>query len=932
MKATFLSRFTPSLMVPEALEAIFVQRETLAERIIALIHDSALTPSKHHTLLIGPRGIGKTHLVALVYHRIRAMEDLRDRLLIAWLREEEWGVVSFLDLLLRIFRALLAEFDDVVLAERVESLYSLTPEAAERAGATLLKEFVGGRTLLVLMENLDDLFDGLGDEGQKRLRSYLQENPLFTILATAQSLFNGVALRTSPFYGFFRIHHLGDLDFDEATLLLTKLSDFEGDIGLASFIRTPKGRARIRAAHHLAGGNHRVYIIFSQFLTRESLDELVEPFMRTLDDLTPYYQARMTYLSPQQRKIVELLCDRRNAIPVKKIAQRCFITHQTASSQLKDLRDKGYVSSIPVGRESYYELRELLMRLCIEVKKHRGEPIRLFVDFLRLWYSPAELEQRLALLQPDAALESDATIEREYLLHALQVTEEETEDLRVAACLKDSDAYIEAGDFTSALEVAEELVAIRGHAQDWFRQGLCLVNLERWDKALASYDKAIGLEPNVAPLLGVRGGILVVLGRYDEALASYDKAIELEPNNPLVWRERCRVLGNLGRHNEALASYDKVIKLEPNDASAWLNRGRALVHLERYDEALASFDKAIELEPNDASAWSNQGAVLDNLSRYAEALASYNKVTELKPNDTLAWLSQGSMLDHLGHHDEALASYNKAIELDPNDASTWLNRGKVLDNLGRHDEALESFDKAIEIKPNDASVWHIRAVVLYEGHQRLKEALECLDKAVELDLNDPVTWSNRGVALSSLGRHDEALESYDKAIELGGKHLYIPFNRAAALMALNRWDEGVGALDDALCRFTHTGETDTGDEMAIVRNLFIRTKDEATWHRHIKIWIEHFNKHQVVSALGQGLVRSIPALNSPSVSDAAARMWRDMWQELAGDYAEFQIPLRLLDTAVRYRETDDERVLLQLPLEERQLLEPLLKESPSLTH
>jgi DNA-binding transcriptional ArsR family regulator len=125
---------------------------------------------------------------------------------------------------------------------------------------------------------------------------------------------------------------------------------------------------------------------------------MVEPFMQMLDNLTPYYQARMMHLSPQQRKIVDFLCDRRHAVTVKEIAQRCFITHQTASGQLKSLREMGYVTSEAIGRESYYELREPLMRFCIDVKKQRGEPIRLVGDFLRLWYSQTELQQRLELL------------------------------------------------------------------------------------------------------------------------------------------------------------------------------------------------------------------------------------------------------------------------------------------------------------------------------------------------------------------------------------------------------------------------------------------------------------------------------------------------------------------------------------------------------
>lgn len=420
MGTPFLSRFTPSVMAPETLEAIFVQREDLAERLISLIEASALSDSKQHNLLIGPRGIGKTHLVSIVYHRIRQLDSFKNnRLVIAWLREEEWGVMSFLDLLLRILRALITECKDRELERQVESLYRHSPASAERLAANVLKDFVANRTLVVIVENLDDLFLGLEDEGQKRLRSYIQENPFLTILATSQSLFGGVSLQTSPFYGFFRINHLEELSLDEATLLLKKVADLEGDTDLASLIDTSLGRVRIRALQRLAGGNHRVYIIFSQFLTRESLTELIEAMMRTLDELTPYYHERIKWLSPQQRKVVELLSDRGNAMPVKEIAARCFMSQQTASSQLKLLREWGYVRTNPVGRESYYELREPLMRLCVEVKKHRDEPIRLVVELLRSWYTSDELRRRLDKLSREAL--GGPRSEREHIVAALDL-------------------------------------------------------------------------------------------------------------------------------------------------------------------------------------------------------------------------------------------------------------------------------------------------------------------------------------------------------------------------------------------------------------------------------------------------------------------------------------------------------------------------------
>jgi len=1029
-----VSRFTPSLMKHEDLEEIFVQRHKLAKNIVELIRESAITPSKHHTLLIGPRGIGKTHLVSLVYHRIREMDDLGDRLLIAWLREEEWGITSFLDLLLRIFRALQEESEGrgaqlCAPTERVELLYELPPDDAERAGAELLKEVIGERTLLLLMENLDEIFAGLGDEGQKRLRAFLQENACCTILATSQSLFNGVKVQTSPFYGFFRIHHLEALTSEDATQLLANIARLEGDRELESFIQMPTGRDRIRAVHHLAGGSHRVYVIFSEFLTRESLDELVEAFMQTLDDLTPYYQSRMTYLSPQQRKIIEFLCDRRHAVPVKDIAQYCFISHQTASSQLKKLLEMGYVRSYPEGRESFYELREVLMRFCLEVKKQRGEPIRLFVDFLRLWYTRTELQQRLGLdvsetrneqasdclgqhlsvgqidklpdqqnyfknhlrLEP---LPPDAVLEREYLLYALRTIEEDDEDRRVAASFKEYEDCIEKRDYIHALQLAQKLVAIRGHAQDWLNQGYCLSNLKRYEEALVPFDKGIALEPSNAVAWNNRGAALQNLKRYEEALASCDKAIELAPNYAAVWNNRGVVLQNLKRYEEALASCDKAIELDPNSALAWHNRGGVLINLGRYEEALASCNKAIELDPNLALAWHNRGSVLNNLGRWEEALTSFDKGIEIDRNSALAWHNRGTALKNLKYYEEALISYDKAIEINPNiDAIAWHNRGTVLENLKDYEEALVSYDKAIELNPNDLIAWNKRGVVLGNGRYwsealesfdqeitidpnlalawsnrgwvldnlgrweealascnkaieldpnlalawnnrgsglnnlgRYEEALASCNKAIELDPNLALAWNNRGGVLNNLGRWEEALASFDKGIEFQEKSINIFFRRAEALLAQNLWNEGIKALDDAFDRDFHSKRRQAGNTGAILRNLIKNIPRDVMWWQRAMSLRSLYHKYGLLSALGQGLVQSIPELMSPIVSDAATQLWRDIWHKIAWDLFEFQIPLRLLNTAVRYREKKgDKRVLLELPIEERELLKPLLE-------
>jgi hypothetical protein len=49
-----------------------------------------------------------------------------------------------------------------------------------------------------------------------------------------------------------------------------------------------------------------------------------------------------------------------------------------------------------------------------------------------------------------------------------------------------------------------------------------------------------------------------------------------------------------------------------------------------------------------------------------------------------------------------------------------------------------------------------------------------------------------------------------------------------------------------------------------------------------------------------------------------------MWKSAAGDQPELALPLCLFDAAIRYRDTQDKRVLLELPIEERKILDTLL--------
>lgn len=895
----FLSSFTPSLMSSNALEAMFVQRQKLVKKLIESVFDSVETANKYFYLLIGMRGIGKTHTIALIYHRLKKREELQDKLLIAWLKEEEWGVSSWLDLLIRIFKALEIEYPELYktqFKEKIEALYQLSPDDATYQAERLLQEFVGNKTLLLLTENLDDIFDGLGNIGQKQFRAYLQNSNLINIIATSKSLFNGVSEKDSPFYGFFNPKYLYKLTIEQATELLRNIAQLQQDQELASFINSSTGKDRIQAIHHLSGGNHRVYVIFSQFLTRNSLDELVQPVMKTLDELTPYYQARMQWLSPQQRKIIELLCEKSNALPVKEIAQRCFISHQTASGQLKDLRKKGYVTHESIGRESFYELQEPLMRICLEVKKQRGKPIKLFIDFLRIWYTKEELQERLLQLPEEC-------LERDYINHALKVQESLMREnvgqksIAVEELVIEGVKESEAGNLEVALELFDQV--IKNNDSDinaWYNRGVVLFDLERLEEAIISYEKALELKPDFYQAWNNRGNILISLGKLEEAVISYDKALELKPDIYETWMVRGNILVRLGKLEEAITSYDKVLELKLDIYEIWLIRGIVLYGLGRLSEAILSCDKVLEFDPDNVDAWFIRGMVLYSLGSFDEALLSYDKALELKPDDVFYILyNRGLVLDDLGEFDKAINSYQKSLELKPNDVQLWNNRGISLAKLHKLEDAITSFDKALEFEPD---YYH--------------------------------AWNNKGIASYKLGRFEEAIASYEKVISLNPKEASPWFNRVEAILRLNNWQEGFKQLNDALNRFANEKESYTGDTTEYIKIIWDSTRDIDVWKSRIETLVNLYDKHQVVSNLSKGMVDHIPILMSEMVSDKLARTWLESWQSIVGDKRELSIALRFIKIAVEYKETKgDRRVLMKLAKEEREILEPLVSNDTS---
>lgn len=186
-------------------------------------------------------------------------------------------------------------------------------------------------------------------------------------------------------------------------------------------------------------------------------------------------------------------------------------------------------------------------------------------------------------------------------------------------------------------------------------------------------------------------------GRYSEAIASYEKALKIHPEMADTWNNRGVVLTRLQKYEDAIASYDRALQVRPEYPDAWNNRGVCLLELQQYQEAIVSYEQAIKVKPDYADAWNNRGVSLAKLQNYQEAVKSYNQALAIKNDYSDAWNNRGVSLTKLGIYGEAIACYDNATKLRPDFFSAWYNKARCYALQDRVEEAIETLKKAMSL-------------------------------------------------------------------------------------------------------------------------------------------------------------------------------------------------------------------------------------------
>ena len=125
-------------------------------------------------------------------------------------------------------------------------------------------------------------------------------------------------------------------------------------------------------------------------------------------------------------------------------------------------------------------------------------------------------------------------------------------------------------------------------------------------------------------------------GLLKEALEAFDRAIEIDPNIAPPWHGKGNVYDDLGEYQKALLAFDRAIEIDPNIAAPWDGKGVVYDNLGEYQKALQAYDRAIEIDPNFTYPWNGKGNVYNTLENISQAQVCYLRFYKLlrkKPLD-----------------------------------------------------------------------------------------------------------------------------------------------------------------------------------------------------------------------------------------------------------------------------------------------------------
>jgi tetratricopeptide (TPR) repeat protein len=348
---------------------------------------------------------------------------------------------------------------------------------------------------------------------------------------------------------------------------------------------------------------------------------------------------------------------------------------------------------------------------------------------------------------------------------------------------------------------------VSAKAQEYYRQGVELMNSSRFLDAVERFQLALDEEPDYVEAHQRLAFVYTKMGQtepdyYQDALDVYEELKEMLPPDDVEVRKNIAfVQYAMGDVDDAVATYEDILKITPEDCGIWTQIGAAQKvevdrmkrdgntddpeYQQRLDKAIGAYRKVIELCPDDLEAAKTLAEIYFFSDQQDKAAVIYTQMLEKDPEnmDTLsklAYIYKGAAEEATKRKDnteatafwkKAIPVYEKILEVDPSKINERKQYAIALQKSGQLIKAAEQLKRLIDEDPDGASLY-CNLCMLYA--MDAEDADQAIDTAMRgIAANAPNTacltygWGKglelRATGLLKKGDYDRAISTYREA-------------------------------------------------------------------------------------------------------------------------------------------------------------------------
>ncbi len=291
---------------------------------------------------------------------------------------------------------------------------------------------------------------------------------------------------------------------------------------------------------------------------------------------------------------------------------------------------------------------------------------------------------------------------------------------------------------------------------------LLLLNRE-YKQALQQIEERLAVRPQ-SDLYFKKGLALEKLLKFEDAIAALELACASDSVNPVYWEELAEAHSSLGNYMDAIACFQQAIGLDGQNLTLQGKLAKSYINLKAYADAYAYYQR-INFQDSTNSYFNRYFAYAAyRTNRLEEAASLYEKLLQQGTRDLSVYLNLATIYSKQENMNGAVRACFYGERIFPDHPALVLKRADTYFLFKDYAKAQHPYERYLAANDSTFDVLKNYGICLYFTKFE-EEAVSLLEQCYEITVNDPIVNFYIGACHKKLKHLHESIAFFKLSIE-----------------------------------------------------------------------------------------------------------------------------------------------------------------------